>query len=123
METEIKSDCNYVTEGGSRNAPTCFMDIYINGIRWKLIFTSKSADLELGGTVRLGVTDKANLTIYINSGIRNSLLRKVLLHELTHAYLYSYGYEFDVLFEELLCEFVDTHSDGIGALTDEILDT
>ena len=50
-----------------------------------MLFTDNPYDLELNGTVRLGITDRNTHTIYIHSNLQGDLLKKVLLHELTHA--------------------------------------
>lgn len=80
----------------------------VNGIRWKVLFTNNPNDLELNGTVRLGITDRNTHTIYIHNSLQGEMLKKVLLHELTHAWLFSYGYDLSVEVEEMLCGFVDT---------------
>ena len=95
--------------------------MYINGIRWKIEFTDRPEDLYLDGSIRLGITDRNVHTIYLSDKLCGALLRKVLLHELTHAWLFSYGYDLDVETEELLCTFVDTYSEQISEQVDRIL--
>lgn len=87
--------------------------VHINGFIWKIEFTDNEQDLIVGGVVRLGVTDRNNLTIYLFDGLYGNLLRKVLIHELTHAWLFSYDYFLDRETEEMLCSFVDTYSQDI----------
>lgn len=85
----------------------------VNGLNWKIKFTHNENDLIVDGSVRLGVTDRNRLTIYLYDNLYGNLLRKVLIHELTHAWLFSYDYELDVEFEEMLCNFVDTYAEEI----------
>ena len=85
----------------------------VNGLNWKIVFTENENDLVVNGSVRLGVTDRNNLTVYLYDNLYGKLLRKVLIHELTHVWLFSYGYNLDVEFEEMLCSFVDTYARDI----------
>ena len=93
----------------------------VNGINWKIKFTSSERDLTVNGTVRLGVTDRNTATIYLYDGLYGNLLRKVLIHELTHAWLFSYDYDLDVEVEELICSFVDTYAQDIVFMADDLL--
>ena len=87
--------------------------MYINKIHWKIEFTDRDEDLYLDGVKRLGITDKRKHVIYLDNNLKGALLKKVLLHELTHAWLCSYDYDISVEFEEFLCSFVDTHAEEI----------
>ena len=94
----------------------------INGLNWKIVFTENDNDLIVNSSVRLGVTDRNRLTIYLYDGLKGKLLRKVLIHELTHAWLFSYDYSLDVETEEMLCEFLDTYAENIIDEADEYLE-
>ena len=94
----------------------------INGLNWKIVFTENDNDLIVNSSVRLGVTDRNKLTIYLYDGLKGKLLRKVLIHELTHAWLFSYDYDLDVETEEMLCEFLDTYAENIIDEADEYLE-
>ncbi len=94
----------------------------VNGLNWKIKFTNKESDLIVDGTTRLGVTDRNNLTVYLFDGLYGNLLRKVLLHELTHVWLFSYGYHLDVGVEELICGFVDSYAQDIVFMAEDLLD-
>lgn len=93
----------------------------INGINWKVKFTDRVDDLYLDGYVRLGITDRNTNTIYLDKNLEGDMLKKVLLHELTHAWLFSYGYDLEVGDEEFLCSFVDTHTEKIFDKADVLL--
>lgn len=80
----------------------------VNGIKWRIVFTNNPDDLDLNGTIRLGITDRNTHTVYIHNSLQGEMLKKVLLHELTHVWLFSYGYDLSVEIEEMLCGFVDT---------------
>lgn len=94
----------------------------VNGLNWKIVFTENDNDLIVNSSVRLGVTDRNRLTIYLYDGLKGKLLRKVLIHELTHAWLFSYDYNLDVETEEMLCEFLDTYAESIIDEADEYLE-
>lgn len=94
----------------------------INGLNWKIVFTENDNDLIVNSSVRLGVTDRNRLTIFLYDGLKGKLLRKVLIHELTHAWLFSYDYNLDVETEEMLCEFLDTYAENIIDEADEYLE-
>lgn len=92
--------------------------VHINGLEWKIEFTDKKRDLLVDGIVRLGVTDRNTMTIYLSDNLYGRMLRKVLIHELTHAWLFSYMYNVDKETEEMLCSFVDNHAEDILRQTD-----
>ncbi len=106
-------------EGGSSNAPTFVM--YVNGIPWKIKFTDSNEDLYLRGAKRLGIADRRKHTIYLDDSLQGDLLKKVLLHELTHAWLFSYGYNMSVEDEEFISSFVDTHAEDILERAESVL--
>ena len=93
----------------------------VNGIRWRVLFTDNPNDLELDGTIRLGITDRNTHTIYIHNSLQGEMLKRVLLHELTHAWLFSYGYDLSIEIEEMLCGFVDTFLFDLSDALDDLL--
>lgn len=93
----------------------------VNGIRWRVLFTDNPNDLELNGTIRLGITDRNTHTIYIHNSLQGEMLKRVLLHELTHAWLFSYGYDLSIEIEEMLCGFVDTFLFDLSDALDDLL--
>lgn len=97
------------------------MKINVNNHNWNIIFTSDLNDLMINGIIHLGVTDKIKNTVYLDDGLNGNLLRKVLLHELTHVWCYSYGYVLTREEEEFLCSFVDTYAQDIIEHADDIL--
>lgn len=83
--------------------------------------TSQDDLVRSDGTLTLGVTDKTVLTIYLYAKLKGELLRKVLLHELTHAFIFSYGYYLTIEEEEFICSFMDTYAWDLTSLTDNLL--
>lgn len=73
------------------------------------------------GSLTFGVTDRNVMRIYLCSCLKGPLLRKVLLHELTHAFIFSYGYYLTVDEEEFICSFVDRYAYDLVSLTDNLL--
>lgn len=71
--------------------------------------------------IRLGITDRNTHTIYIHNSLQGEMLKRVLLHELTHAWLFSYGYDLSIEIEEMLCGFVDTFLFDLSDALDNLL--
>ena len=83
-----------------------FYFMIVNGLKWRVVFTNDPNNLIVDGSVRLGVTDRNNLTVYLSDVLTGDMLEKVLLHELTHVWLFSYGYDLDRETEEFISGFV-----------------
>lgn len=49
------------------------------------------------------------------------MLRKVLIHELSHAFVFSYGYSLTLEEEEFLCSFIDSYADDIITEADSLI--
>ena len=98
------------------------MKVKINDIEWDIIFTNNTKELQRSdGSVTFGVTDVNILGIFIWSSLRGRMLRKVMVHELSHAFIFSYGYFLTLEEEEFLCSFIDTYAEDIIEYTDSIL--
>lgn len=98
------------------------MQITINNITWEIIFTNDINDLTLNnGNSTLGLTDLSSKTIYLYYNLRGPLLRRVLMHEITHAFIFSYNYYLTLSEEEFICSFIDTYADNIIDDTNYIL--
>ena len=71
---------------------------YINGIQWKLAFVNVDFPLlrRLNGEYTIGACDNLTRTIYINNSLNESLFKKVLCHEITHAAMFSYNVDLSV---------------------------
>ena len=69
-------------------------EFYMNGLRWRVRFTYPTDPVlvDRTGTLTIGVTDSATMTIYLSNKLRGEFLTRVVLHELSHAMMYSYHY-------------------------------
>lgn len=69
-------------------------EFYMNGLRWRVRFTYPTDPVlvDRTGTLTIGVTDSATMTIYLSNELRGSFLTTVVLHELSHAMMISYRY-------------------------------
>ena len=69
-------------------------EFYMNGLRWRVRFTYPADPVlvDRTGTLTIGVTDSATLTIYLSNKLHGEFLTRVVLHELSHAMMYSYHY-------------------------------
>lgn len=98
------------------------MKVSINGYEWEVVYTSKSKDLmRSDGSLTFGVTDRNLMCMFLSASLKGDLLRKVLLHELTHAFIFSYGYYLTVEEEEFVCSFMDCYAYDLVSLTNNLL--
>lgn len=95
----------------------------MNGERWKVVVVPSTSKwlARSDGTLTLGVTDSNVMTVFLSKQLRGSLLRKVLLHELTHAWMFSYDYHLSLDEEEFVCDFLASNAEAIIAKADEII--
>lgn len=95
----------------------------MNGERWKIVVVPSNSKwlARSDGTLTLGVTDSNVMTVFLSKQLRGSLLRKVLLHELTHAWMFSYNYHLSLDEEEFVCDFLASNAEAIIAKADEII--
>ena len=94
----------------------------INNQKWEIKYaTPGSRNLRRSdGSLTVGVTDLKDGIIYLSTALSGAFLRKVLIHELTHAAMFSYGIIVDVDTEELICDLIASHGDEIIGLADKI---
>lgn len=99
------------------------MVIYVNNIPWKIKFVNPTSNLleRPNGTLALAVTDGDRKAIYLNESLKGALLRKVLIHEVTHVWMFSYGFDLSVEDEEFVCDFVASNADDILSKVDELV--
>lgn len=94
----------------------------INGRIWQIKYaTPGSKNLRRSdGSETVGVTNLNDGVIYLSTALSGPFLRKVLIHELTHAAMFSYGIVVDIDTEELICDLIASHGDEIIGLADGI---
>lgn len=98
------------------------MYVKINDVVWEIVFTDNLDNLRrMDGTVTIGVADFRELKIFLFFKLKGKLLRKVLIHELTHAYMFSYNFYLSEEEEEFICSFIDTYGTDIISNADELL--
>lgn len=73
------------------------------------------------GTLSVGVTDRNTNTVYLSDMLQGGFLRKVLIHEITHAICMSYDIYLPIEQEEILCDFVATYGDEVFDIVDMVL--
>lgn len=108
--------------GGDEPPFFYIMRIVVNKIPWEVSLTSDTSKLQRDdGSLTLGVTDTNTNTVSIWHGLNPSMLKKVLLHELSHVFIHSYGYSMAIEEEEFICAFIDTYAEDIVSLVLELL--
>lgn len=94
----------------------------INGYLWKIEYVSPHSKILVrdDGVATIGVTDFNTLTVSIADNLYGALLRKVIIHELSHCFVFSYGLKWGRAEEERLCDFVATYGNDIISIADEL---
>ena len=99
-------------------------EITINGFNWNVYFVNSTyPDLvgENGEQNAYGITFFREGEIYIDKALPNGLMKKTVLHELTHALAFSYGESIDLENEERICDFIGAHFDELKTLRKAVL--
>lgn len=86
--------------------------ICFNGVYWTVAFVDRNSSflIDRSGRHTYGTTDISDKTVYIDNTLREPLLSKVLLHELTHCIIFSHNLCSTRDYEEFLCNFMADHS-------------
>lgn len=94
----------------------------INGDSWSVIAVPANYYklFRSDNSLTVGVCDNEDKTIYINSNLQGSFLKKVLCHEITHAAMFSYNVELTIDQEELLANLIATYGNEIITITNEV---
>ena len=94
----------------------------INGETWKIVFVPPYHPqlTRSDGSVTIGACDDGTKTIYIDAAIEGELMKKVLVHEITHAAMFSYNVELNLWQEELLADLIATYGQEIIGITNQI---
>lgn len=69
------------------------------------------------GNPAIGCCDDITKTIYISNILSQSLMKKVLCHEIVHAAMYSYDVEISDYVEEIVADLIATYGNEIMNLT------
>lgn len=100
------------------------MKLQIHNLNWQVEFIQSEHCFEENNTQEelCGITKKLKLQVFINSEMNDDLVRRTVIHELTHAYIWTYGFEnFDSFKEEDLCNFIETFSESILKDTEKVM--
>lgn len=101
------------------------MNIKIHNLKWRLNFIPNEAmKVFFDGITSpelCGFVNRKELCIFIDINLKDDLLKRTIIHELTHAYFWSFGLvNFESLTEEDFCNFMETHASNILELADKI---
>ena len=105
------------------SAPFTYMEFSMNNIVWRIGFENPNSDMlkRSDGSITVGVTDNNVRYVFLSNKLRGSFLRKVLIHELTHAWMFSYNYILPIEEEEFVCDFVASNAEIIIDKADELI--
>lgn len=94
----------------------------MNGIVWTVRFVNSNSLLLMrsNNTMTIGMCDISNHEICLSDKLYGAMLRKVLIHEVTHSAMASYGIDMSVEQEELFCSLVATYGDEIFGIVNDL---
>ena len=94
----------------------------INGEYWQIHLVSPNHPslYRLDGSLTIGACDDDTKTIYVNDMLNDTLMRKVICHEITHAAMFSYNVKLTLDQEELLADLIATYGDEIISITNRV---
>ena len=94
----------------------------INGEYWQIHLVSPNhpALYRPDGSLTIGACDDDTKTIYVNDMLNDTLMRKVICHEITHAAMFSYNVKLTLDQEELLADLIATYGDEIISITNRV---
>lgn len=72
------------------------------------------------GSLTIGACDDETKTIYVNDMLNDTMLFKVLCHEITHAAMFSYNILLTTDQEELLADLIATYGSEIIYITNRV---
>ena len=94
----------------------------INNVYWKVALVSPDFPLlqRISGEYSIGACDNLTRTIYINKTLNDSLFKKVLCHEITHAAMFSYNVSLTLEQEEVIADIISTYGEQIVYITNKV---
>lgn len=94
----------------------------INGNYWSVLKIEANSPIlkRSDGSKTVGVCDQNSRTIYISDCLHGKFLKKVLLHEISHAYMFEYDVTLTIDQEELVCDLIATYGEDIVGTANEI---
>lgn len=99
------------------------MIIFVNNRIWRIVFVQpKSRYLTRSdGSYAIGCTDDKRQSVFISDALNDSLLERVICHELVHVYSFSYGLFIPIETEEMIADFLATYGRDVFMLADDII--
>lgn len=94
----------------------------INGEDWEVLLVEwdHPSLIRYDGSRTIGMCDDNVKTIYISNALDEQKLKKVLVHELTHAAMFSYNVTLTIEQEEIVADLIATYGQEIIDMTNKI---
>jgi hypothetical protein len=73
------------------------------------------------GRLTVAACDDNDKTIYLSKNLKGDFLKRVLLHELSHAVFYSYSVNIPTAEEEFIAELFSNYAEEVVYLTNKII--
>lgn len=96
--------------------------VNINGINWRILLVSSNHPSLFDDQDKktLGCCDRDLKTIYIEEGLNDFYLKKVICHELVHACMYSYQVNLNLYQEEVFADLIATYGSEIIEISNSL---
>lgn len=97
--------------------------IQINKLKYNInLVDANNGNLLVDDTYRCGSCFPSGGEIYIHNDLSYEVVRRTIMHELTHAYIFAYGHaKREKYYAEDLCEFMSTFAGSIVYDTDAVM--
>jgi hypothetical protein len=94
----------------------------INGEDWTILSVVPDSPYlkRRSGGYTVGVCDDNLKTIFVATGLDQTLLKKVLCHEIVHAAMFSYNVELTLEQEELVADLIASYGEEIFEITNQM---
>lgn len=94
----------------------------INGNYWSMLKIEADSPIlrRSDGSRTVGVCDRNSKTIYVSDCLYGFFLKKVIIHEISHAYMFEYNVKLTIEQEELVCDLIATYGEDIIGTAKEI---
>lgn len=99
------------------------MEFYVNNSRWILEFVPPNDKNLINslGVYTLGVADNNLKTVFVNDRLSDTMLDRVVCHELCHVFSFENNLDIAIEVEEIIANFLSLYGRDIVRLADRII--
>ena len=98
------------------------MDFYVNGVKWKIAYVRSDHPIfkREDGSYTIGVCSNNEKCVFLNENLRGGMLKKVIIHEVSHAFMFEYHIDLTIEQEEVICDLIATYGEDIISVSSDI---